>query len=153
VSQRLQGRGDACDVHALVGPQQRIQDTHNSGTNHGTGVSRMSSADSFKIEVDDLLAIAPHFDGGGQALVDYLNQAATALQGLGPFWGNDKPGTAYAATYQKIAAEVILVLTKAAEDLEGVAQGITAMAAHYGQTEADITTTFHGRGGGRLEAY
>ena len=113
----------------------------------------MSSADGFKIEVDDLLTIAPHFDGGGQALVDYLNQAATAFQGLGEFWGKDKPGTEFGATYQKIAADVILMLTKAAEDLEGVAQGITSMAARYGQTEADVTNTFHGRGAGRLESY
>lgn len=110
-------------------------------------------SDGFKVEVDDLLAIAPHFDGGAQALVDYLNQAATTLQALGAFWGNDKPGTQFAATYQKIAADVMLMLTKTAEDLQGIGQGITEMAAHYGQTEADITTTFHGRGGGRTEAY
>jgi uncharacterized protein YukE len=109
--------------------------------------------EGFKVQVDDLLSIAPHFDGGAQALVDYLNQAAASLAGLGAFWGEDKPGTAFAATYQKIAAEVMLMLTKTAEDLQGVAQGITAMAARYGQTEADVTATFHGRGGGRLEAY
>lgn len=113
----------------------------------------MTTGDGFLIEVDDLLAIAPHFDGGGQALVDYLNQAATAFQNIGPFWGSDKTGAAFAATYQKIAAEVMLMLTKAAEDLEGVANGIKTMAAHYGQTEADITTTLHVHGDGRVEAY
>lgn len=111
------------------------------------------SGDGFKIEVDDLLAIAPTFDGNAQALVDYLNQAASSLQSLGSFWGNDAPGNQFAATYQKVASEVMLMLTKTAEDLEGVYEGLKNMAAHYGQTEADITSTFHGHGGGRVEAY
>jgi hypothetical protein len=106
----------------------------------------MSSGDGFKIEVDDLLAAAPHFGGGGQALVDYLNQATAAFGSIGAFWGGDKTGSAFAATYQKIAAEVLLMLTKTAEDLEGVNQGIIAMAAKYGQTEADVTTTFRHNG-------
>ena len=108
-------------------------------------------SDGFKIEVDDLLAIAPTFDGNAQALVDDLNQVAASLQALGSFWGDDKPGAQFAAMYQKITAEVMLVLTKTAEDLDGISVGLKNMAAHYGQTEADITTTFRGRG--RLEAY
>lgn len=101
------------------------------------------SSDGFKIQIDDLLSVAPAFDGNAQAIVEYLNQAAASLQSLGAFWGGDKPGTQFAATYQKIASEVLLMLTKSAEDLEGISQGLTQMAARYGQTEADITNTFH----------
>jgi uncharacterized protein YukE len=105
------------------------------------------SEPGFKVQVDDLLSVAPAFGGNGQAVGDYLNQAAAALQSLGAFWGGDKPGTQFAATYQKVSAEVLLMLTKIAEDLEGISQGVTKMAAKYGQTEADITATFraHGR--------
>ncbi|WP_034267180.1 WXG100 family type VII secretion target [Actinospica robiniae] len=104
----------------------------------------MSGA-GFKIEVDDLLAIAPQIGESGQVLVDSMNSAVATLQSLGSFWGDDKPGTQFAASYQKISAEVLLMLTKIAEDLEGVSQGLTKMAASYGQTEADITEGFrHG---------
>jgi uncharacterized protein YukE len=108
------------------------------------------SADGFKIQVDDLLSVATPFDGNAQALADYLNQAAVSLQALGSFWGDDKTGGQFAAMYQKIASEVMLMLTKSAEDLEGISEGLTQMAARYGQTEANITASFraHGR---RLE--
>ena len=111
------------------------------------------SADGFKIQVDDLLSVAPPFDGNAQALADYLSQAAASLQTLGSFWGDDKPGSQFAATYQKFAAEVTLVLTKTAEDLEGISEGLTKMAARYGQTEADITANFHAHGRMEPEAY
>lgn len=108
------------------------------------------SQPGFKVQVDDLLSVAPVFDGNAQAVMDYLNQAATSIQALGSFWGNDTTGAQFAGTYQKIAAEVMLMLTKTAEDLEGISQGLTKMAARYGQTEADLTETFHR---GRMEPY
>ena len=101
------------------------------------------SEPGFKIQIDDLLSIAPAFGGNGQAVVENLNIAAAALQSLGAFWGGDKAGAAFAATYQKASADVLLMLTKIAEDLEGISQGLTQMAAHYGQTEADLTENFH----------
>jgi uncharacterized protein YukE len=106
------------------------------------------SADGFKIQVDDLLSVAPQFDGNADALAEYLSQAAASLQPLGSFWGDDKAGSQFAAGYQKFAAEVMLLLTKTAEDLEGISQGLTKMAASYGQTEADITASFHAHGRG-----
>jgi hypothetical protein len=82
-----------------------------------------------------------------------MNIAATTLQSLGTFWGDDKAGTAFAATYQKAAADVLLMLTKIAEDLDGISQGLTQMAQRYGQTEADLTENFHrGMRGIGLEA-
>ena len=66
------------------------------------------SEPGFKIQIDDLLSIAPSFGGNGQAITEYLNTAAATLQSLGPFWGGDKPGTEFAAVYQKISAEVLL---------------------------------------------
>ena len=111
------------------------------------------SADGFKIQVDDLLSVAPQFDGNALALAEYLTQAAEALQAVGPFWGDDKAGGEFAGTYQKFAAAVMLMLTKTAEDLEGISQGLTKMAARYGQTEADITANFHAHGRMEPEAY
>jgi hypothetical protein len=108
------------------------------------------SQPGFKVQVNDLLSIAPAFDGNAQAVMDYLNQAATAIQALGSFWGDDKAGAQFAGSYQKIATEVMLMLAKTAEDLEGISQGLTNMAARYGQTEADLTNTFHR---GRMEPY
>jgi uncharacterized protein YukE len=104
------------------------------------------SSDGFDIQVDDLLSIAPSFDSNAQSLGDALNAAAASLQALGSFWGDDKVGSQFAATYQKVTAEVLLMLTKSVEDLEGISEGLTAMAARYGQTEAAITDTFR-RGG------
>ena len=106
------------------------------------------SSDGFDIQVDDLLSIAPSFDSNAQTLADALNAAAASLQALGSFWGDDKVGSQFAATYQKATSEILLMLTKSVEDLEGISQGLTAMAARYGQTEADITKTFHS--GGRV---
>jgi uncharacterized protein YukE len=98
------------------------------------------------VQVDDLLSTAPTFSGGAQDLTGALNDASTALQGLGSFWGNDKAGAQFAGTYQQVVAELLLMLAKLAEDIEGIAQGVTTMAASYGQTEADIVTMIrHGR--------
>jgi hypothetical protein len=101
------------------------------------------SSPGFNVQVDELLSAAPAFGGNGQAMVEYMNIAATALQGLGAFWGADRAGSEFAATYQEISADVLLMLAKVAEDLEGISQGLTQMAARYGQTEADITENFH----------
>ena len=100
------------------------------------------SESGFKVQVDDLLSIAPAFGGNGQAIVEYMNIAASTLQSLGTFWGGDKSGTEFAATYQKVSADVLLMLTKVAEDLDGISQGLSQMAARYGQTEADLTENF-----------
>ena len=105
------------------------------------------STDGFKVEVDDLLSVAPSFVGNAQDLTDALNNAAASLQALGSFWGNDKVGTQFAGSYQKVVSEVLLMLTKGAEDLEGISQGLTQMAARYGQTEADVAGQFHHRSG------
>ena len=105
------------------------------------------STDGFKVQVDDLLSVAPSFASNAQDLMDALNNAVTSLQALGSFWGNDKPGTQFAGSYQKVVSEVLLMLAKSAEDLEGISQGLTQMAARYGQTEADIAGQFHRRSG------
>lgn len=105
------------------------------------------SADGFKVQVDDLLSVAPSFASNAQDLTDALNNAVASLQALGSFWGDDKPGTQFAGSYQKVVSEVLLMLAKGAEDLDGISQGLTRMAARYGQTEADIVGDFHRRSG------
>jgi hypothetical protein len=50
------------------------------------------SADGFKVQVDDLLSVAPSFASNAQDLTDALNNAVASLQALGSFWGNDRPG-------------------------------------------------------------
>lgn len=103
-------------------------------------------SDGFKIQVDDLLAIAPTFDSCAELLSQALNAATAALDPLGSFWGDDEVGQKFAAIYQKPAADVTLLLAKTAEDLEGVYKGLADMAQKYGQTESDVTTTLHGKG-------
>ena len=105
------------------------------------------STDGFKVQVDDLLSVAPSFASNAQDLTDALNNAVASLQALGSFWGDDKPGTQFAGSYQKVVSEVLLMLAKGAEDLEGISQGLTQMAARYGQTETDIAGVFHRRSG------
>ena len=105
------------------------------------------STNGFKVQVDDLLSVAPSFAGNAQDLTDALNNAVASLQALGSFWGDDKPGTQFAGSYQKVVSEVLLMLAKGAEDLEGISQGLAQMAARYGQTEADIAGDFHRRSG------
>lgn len=110
------------------------------------------SEPGFKVQIDDLLSIAPAFGGNGQAITENMNIAVTALQSLGAFWGGDKAGTEFAATFQKISSYVLLMLTKIAEDLDGISQGLTQMASRYGQTEADLTENFRrGMRGNGLE--
>lgn len=105
------------------------------------------TGDGFKVQVDDLLSVAPSFASNAQDLTDAMNNAVASLQALGSFWGNDKPGAQFAASYQKVMSEVLLMLAKGAEDLEGICQGLTQMAARYGQTEADIVADFQRRSG------
>lgn len=105
------------------------------------------STDGFKVQVEDLLSVAPSFASNALDLTDALNNAVASLQALGSFWGNDKPGTQFEGTYQKAMSEVLLMLAKGAEDLEGISQGLTQIAARYGQTEADIAGDFRRRSG------
>jgi len=101
----------------------------------------MSSA-GFKIQMDDLLSTAPTFDSNARELADALNAAADSLRALGSFWGSDKVGNQFASTYQKVVGEVLLMLGKTVEDLEGISQGLAGMAARYGQTESDLADVF-----------
>lgn len=100
------------------------------------------SSGGFKIQVDDLLSAAPTFTCNARALADALNAAAASLQALGGFWGDDKVGEQFAGTYRDVVGEVLLMLAKTVEDLDGISQGLSGMAARYGQTESDLVYAF-----------
>jgi hypothetical protein len=93
-----------------------------------------------KFDVEELYGVAPRFTQSGEWVDNAVRDATDTLLGLGNFWGNDKPGTAFGNTYQVQQDMILKILGVISGDLEGVAEGIGQMAKNYGVTEDGLSS-------------
>lgn len=90
---------------------------------------------SLKFDVTDLYMAAPYFQRAGAAIGDAVSQASSQLTGMGAFWGNDAPGTAFGGPYAPGQDRLLQLLSIVAGEVQGISDGINKMAANYGIAE------------------
>lgn len=88
--------------------------------------------------IDDLLSSAPAFSQAGGEMGGAVADTQRVLQGLRNFWGDDAAGTRFGAFYAPNQARLLSLLGTVAAEVQGISDGITAMAAQFGVTEAVI---------------
>lgn len=89
------------------------------------------SAPDLKVDLTDLYLSAPVYARAGGTIGNAVTQAASQLEALGEFWGNDQAGQAFGGKYVPDQGKILQVLGIVAGQVQGISDGITRMADNY----------------------
>lgn len=93
------------------------------------------SGQDLKFDLTELYLTAPAFTRAGNSIAAAVSQASSQLDGLGAFWGNDRPGQEFGSFYAPSQDKLLGLISVIAGEVRGVADGIDTMAARYGVAE------------------
>jgi hypothetical protein len=88
-----------------------------------------------RVSMDDLYFNAPAFGQAGGEIATAVTAAQKTLQGLGRFWGNDASGAEFGSFYPRDQDRLLTAIGLATAQVQGIGDGINAMAATYGISE------------------
>lgn len=93
-------------------------------------------SDSVRIDPIEVHDAAPVFAVGEQSVSGALEQARSALAGLGDFCGHDSQGEQFAAAYSPAATQLLQAVANIAQGLGSITPGLEAMADNHARVDA-----------------
>lgn len=84
-----------------------------------------------RIDTAAVLRAAPTFPAAGERVRRALDDARSAIEALGEFWGADEQGARFAADYSPMAEQTLQAVRNIADGLMSIGPGLEAMASNH----------------------